>query len=226
MKKEITLCLLFLFSSLGIFAQVEGKIERKKKTKERIEKTASLSAGYFGQGITQPGLKIGLDYPLITTVKRVERYNRDGELYKTKVRKVEYFAGAHIGGFYHAKSETGLLLDVELGRRKVKTKGTKRSFGIGTGVLQTFRNGPTFSTSSTGTGFDQRAAAGQTSWQANIFLALGKDNFFIGRKNMNWEIKYKLLAQFPFGTAVGIRNFFEFSLAYPFDLQQRKRIKV
>ncbi len=223
-KKAIALCLLVLFS-IGMQAQKAEKVKRKIKTKEAAEKITFLNAGYMGQGITHPGLKIGIDYPLSAKLKRVEKYKRTGELRKTKVQKIEYFTGVNMGGFYHFKSETGLLLDLEVGRRMVRTNGRKRSFGLGTGTIQTFRNGPTFSTASNGTGFDQRSAAGQTGWQANFFVTYGKDNVFINSNSFNWELKYKLMAQFPFGTAIGLRNFVEFNIAFPFDLKQKRLIR-
>lgn len=92
----------------------------------------SISIAYFGEGITHPGLKIGVNYPFYTWEKTKGKSNgAEKRLYKN-------FALQPSLGFYHHQDyQTGLFVLPQLAYTRKNAKGAFTSFGVGAGYLHT-----------------------------------------------------------------------------------------
>lgn len=126
----------------------------------------SLSISYFGEGITHPGLKIGLNFPFHTWEKT-----------KTKGSGVEklfyksFSVQPSLGFYFHQDYQTGLFVLPQLAYSRRNAKGNYASFGLGVGYLRTFiprvyalENNEL-----------EKVSGGYNYLLSNYFITLGKD---------------------------------------------------
>ena len=93
----------------------------------------SISASYFGETVTHPGLKIGVTYQLKFWDKTKTRKNGDKRIIQ---RCIELSPG--IGFFYHKDYQTGLFVLPEWSYSRKNAKGNFLTAGIGAGYMRTF----------------------------------------------------------------------------------------
>lgn len=108
---KLSLCLLF-FCTAG---QAQGD-----------RQGPYLTVSYFGILGTHPGLKIGLEHPIVNWSKdKVGRSN-------------EGLLGANIIFYYHRRNQIGLGGTLEFGYRNLRVNGLHKSVNLGIGYLRTF----------------------------------------------------------------------------------------
>ena len=90
-------------------------------------KPKSISFSYFGETITHPGFKFGLNYQ----IKGWNSIKDDGQEIKKNIQ-----LSANIGFFYHKNYQTGLFILPILSYKRQKENGNFRAIGIGTGYLR------------------------------------------------------------------------------------------
>lgn len=179
MRKYIFSIIFFVFS-VGVMAQED-------------EKNFSLHWSYFGETITHPGTKIGVDYPLRTT--KISKLKKSG---KTFDKQKQIIVGGNLGVFYQRRYNTSLFLNAEVGYRRIKKKGSKLDFLFGVGYLKSFLNEDTYEVSDNGE-VNRVRLAGQSSFLSSISVSFGKDFGFTGSSPWGYHIKPSLYFQMPYG---------------------------
>ena len=113
------LVLLLTFSACELYAQ--------EKSSPR------LSIAYFGETITHPGLKIGINFPFHTWEKSKTKNNgTEKHLYKS------FDVQPSLGFYFHQDYQTGLFVLPQLAYTRKNAKGAYTSFGLGAGYMRTF----------------------------------------------------------------------------------------
>jgi hypothetical protein len=95
-----------------------------------------LQISYFGVNATRPGLKAGIETPLIHRA-----YNNAGSI--TSREQTLYLMPA-LGGWYHHGNTTNLFAGLELGYRYTWSRGFMLEAQAGTALLRSFRHGTTY----------------------------------------------------------------------------------
>lgn len=91
----------------------------------------AITVGYFGEMLTHPGIKVGLDYTLKT--KEILRV-RKGE---SKAFTRSYHLQPSLGVFYHRRYQTGVFASMEFGKTRQNSKGKFFGYGLHLGYLTT-----------------------------------------------------------------------------------------
>lgn len=155
-----------------------------------------VNISYFGQTITHPGLKAGLEYTLKS--KNFIRNKRNG----TQVpKKYELILTSNLGFFYQKRFNTSFLLNAEIGYRRVRNKGFKIELLLGAGTLRTFVNGDTYKVYNDGS-VERIRYAGQWGFAPSLSLGVGKDFGFVGNSSMGFHIKPVMYVQMPYNLTV------------------------
>lgn len=143
--------LLILFTTTEISAQ--------------IKKPTAISVSYFGETITHPGLKIGLDYEL-------KSWDRNKKKSTQKIISKSIILSSNIGFYFHKDYQTGAFALPELSYSRKNQKGNFRSIGLGVGYMRTFI--PNVYEVNTANEI-KRTIAGNNYFLSTCFVAFGKD---------------------------------------------------
>lgn len=127
----------------------------------------SISFSYFGEMITHPGFKIGLDYNL----KEWNKIKASKKKSSGKILKM-IMISPNIGSFYHRRYQTGVFFIPELKYKRQNPKRIFFEFGIGTGYLRTFIPN-TYKVMSNGE--VSKVIAGHNYFSTNYFLSFGRN---------------------------------------------------
>ncbi len=144
------IALLFLFMSLTV-AHGQGL------------RPQSISASYFGEMITHPGLKLGAHYSLSSW----EKTRKNGVTVNKGIQ-----VSPTIGFFYHRRYQTGLFVMPEIAYTRRNAKGHYFEVGAGFGYLRTFVPN-TYQVSASGE--VSKTSAGHNYFSGNLFLTFGKN---------------------------------------------------
>lgn len=93
----------------------------------------SISASYFGETVTHPGLKFGVTYQLKCWDKTKTKKNGKKRIFQKSIE-----LSPVIGVFYHKDYQTGLFVLPELSYSRKNAKGNFLTVGIGAGYMRTF----------------------------------------------------------------------------------------
>ncbi|MEZ5059018.1 MAG: hypothetical protein R2879_18445 [Saprospiraceae bacterium] len=88
----------------------------------------SWSAGYFGEMISHPGIKVAAHFNL----KSKEKTRKEKKITKS----IEW--SPSIYGFYHRRYQTGFILMPEITAKRINQKGNFWNLTLGAGYLRTF----------------------------------------------------------------------------------------
>ncbi len=127
----------------------------------------SLSASYFGEVITHPGLKLGVTYELKRWGK--SKIKRNGI---EKVIQQSFDLSPTVGFYYHKDYQTGLFAMPELSYTRKKANGNVVAYGVGAGYMRTFIPHVYDLTS---TGEIKKLHEGNNYLLTNYFISFGKD---------------------------------------------------
>lgn len=213
-NRQLILCIFALISFIPLYGQ-QPKTP-KNKIKNKINNQRYWSVGYTGHQITHPGLTFSYERGFRTHEILKTKYVKRKDLIRKKRKLTEWIVAPSLGFWIHPKNTTGILLDTELKNRRTKSKGFQWNYGIGAGLLQQFRNGKTYVSNENHTDFEIKNLAGEMAFQTNIFIALGRNNTFVEKRNWNWEFKKKIMLQAPHGTGIRIHFFWMLNVYKPF----------
>jgi hypothetical protein len=93
----------------------------------------SIYASYFGETVTHPGLKVGVNYQLKNWDKT--KIKKSGN---EKVIQKSIDFSPSIGLFYHNDYQTGLFVLPELSYSRKNVKGIYMTYAVGAGYMRTF----------------------------------------------------------------------------------------
>ena len=151
MKKIIT-CLLALNAFVCIYSQ------------ELPKQPVTLTIAYFGEMITNPGLKIGLEVGWKSWESSKTKKDGTAKSYSTNLNP-----GVGIGFYYHKDYQTGLFLVPELGITRQSQRGGYWGGGFGLGYLFAL----TPNTYSVEGGEVEKTTAGHGYFISDIFILKG-----------------------------------------------------
>lgn len=149
---------------------------------------------YFGESITHPGLKLGMEYSI---------WNKTGVRNKKNGKQLPYrrelLLIGSLSGYVHPRNHVGMLLGGEIGYRNVRKKGFMYEASAGIGYLHTFLQGDTY-TVNDHSKVDQVSLAGQPNLSFLLSVGIGKDYRLVHNKPWAWHIKTTAFTQYPYGS--------------------------
>lgn len=154
MLTKLTLLFMVTIVSVNLFSQETRPI--------------SINMSYFGETITHPGLKLGIEYPVkLITTKKTKKSGKEIEKHKS------LFVATNLAFYYQKRYNTGVLLNAEFGYRKHSKKGFKIEYLVGFGGIRTFLNSETFEVTENGL-VEPIKFAGQFGLLPSIAIGFGK----------------------------------------------------
>lgn len=161
----------------------------------QVKQPESINISYYGEIITHPGIRIGVDYDL----KKREK-TKDLRSENTKTIQHNLLFRPSIGLFYHTDYQTGLFIIPEIAYKRQNEKGSFIEFGIGAGYLRTFIPNTYI--------VDKNDAAekvypGYNYFASEYFVSFGKDLQIKKNIPLSWYIKPQFMyamPNFPVGT--------------------------
>lgn len=169
----------------------------------------SIYASYFGETVTHPGLRVGLNYQLKDWSKT--------KLMKSGTEKViqnNMDLSPSIGFFYHKDYQTGLFILPELVYSRKNVKGNYITYGFGAGYMRTFIPN-VYDLNSNGE--IEKIHTGYNYCITDFSVAFGKDLSVQKNIPMNIYIKPQFLYAFP-NYSKGIWYFIlELGVSYKLD---------
>jgi hypothetical protein len=152
-------------------------------------KPVAVSASWFGETITHPGIKMGLTFQLKSYEKSKAKKNGKQKLI-TKSIDLTPSAGA----FYHKNYQTAVFVIPELSYSRKNARGNYKSAGIGAGYMRTFvPNVYEFN----GGGDIKKIHAGNNYFVTSCFITFGKELTFLKNIPAGIYIKPQLLYALP-----------------------------
>ncbi len=108
------------------------------------KKPLPWSISYYGNLVTHPGFKIGMDWHLLRIDKEKTR--------RSKTKNISKFllVTPSVAYYFHPKSHTGLLVAADLQWRKYGNRGFYTAASLGLGYYTKFNSGETLEVSSDG----------------------------------------------------------------------------
>jgi len=178
----------------------------------------SIFVSYFGETITHPGLKIGVDFQLKSWDKTKIKKNKDKKIIQKGIDLIQ-----GIGFFYHKDYQTGIFILPELSYSKKNAKGNFLMAGIGAGYMRTFIPN-VYDLNSNGE--IERMHAGYNYFLTNYSITFGKD---LSKKKMiplSIFIKPQLMYVLPNATN-GVSYFaLELGVSYKLIKNKKNSMKI
>lgn len=125
-------------SALLIFWMTVGSIHAQDTISEcyiRTQGFESVSLSYFGEMITHPGLKAGVNYQLKSWINPKERKSQKKDHYIFNVKSI--LLGGSLGAFSHNRYQSGYFTILEPKYRTENMNGFFWELGLGGGYLRT-----------------------------------------------------------------------------------------
>lgn len=158
----------------------------------------TISASYFGEVITHPGLKLGATYELKYWGK--SKIKRNGI---EKVFQQSFDLSPTVGFYYHKDYQTGLFVMPELSYTRKKVNGNFVTYGLGAGYMRTFIPN-VYDLNSNGE--IEKVYKGNNYFLTNYFIAFGKDLSLMHNIPMDIYIKPQFMYALP-NYAMGVMSF-------------------
>lgn len=193
---RLLVTILFVFAFTDLFSQKD--------------KLSSISYSYFGEMITHPGFKLGVNYQL----KHWEKDQGTKKTGETQPISKSILIGPTIGFFYHKRYQTGLFIMPEVKYKRQNQQGRFYELGVGLGYLRTFIPN-TYEVNENG---EVRAtSAGHHYFATSYFVSFGKDLSVTKNIPVAYFIKPQFLyavPNFPKGT-----GYFAFEIGMNYKLK-------
>jgi hypothetical protein len=131
----------------------------------------AVSVSYFGEQLTHPGLKVGVEWSLV-----------DGTSRRGMDRAL--LVQPSLAAWTHPDITNGVLVDGQLIYRKTRPRGFKREVLVGTGFVRTANASPTY------TSDGQRVwADGRVRPMVSVGIGLGRDLSKRRDLPLAWQIR-------------------------------------
>ncbi len=175
---------------------------------QEITQQVTVNVSYFGKTISHPGLKIGIEYPLM--VVDVEKLKKSGvAIPKTK----SIFLTGNLIYNHHRRYNSIVLVNTEIGYRITRKKGFKMGVLLGFGGLRTIIDEDTYQVSDQGK-IKLIRHPGQWGFAPSLSFELGKDMGF--QKSLPWayHLKPSFYFQIPYNHSFLMNFVLEFGVSY------------
>ena len=193
---------------LFIFSYLLGGIwfSNNDLSAQAIKPGPSIQASYFGGYGVYPGMKVGMEFSLLS--KEKYRTRRSRERVKTK----EIFTTANLGGYVHPQNNAYIFLNGEIGYRKIRNNGFKKEVLLGLGYLRAIHLPKTYELGSD-TAPNEVNFAGQGGIMPSIAIGFGWD---YRHKDIPiaWHIRPTLAVQTPYNHSVLLHPAVEVGISY------------
>lgn len=207
---------IYFFSLLGIFCLPSQRVWSQDSLLVGFERM-EWEAAYFGELATHPGLKLGINYPFGHRLKIKEKNKAYRSPYHI-LKKKQWVLGTNLLFYHQAQNHTGYLVNLEMGRRRIKNK-TKRAsrytlwgIDLGLGYYRYLLSGTTFHANQNG--FESSRGQGSAlmpslsfSWGRSLRSAKPQPGFLY--------VKLSSLYEIPFGIGFQMRLGLESGVIYP-----------
>lgn len=155
----------------------------------------AVTVSYFGEMMSHPGLKVGIDYSLKTWDKEKAKKG------VSKILTKSYQFSPSVGFYYHRRYQTGSFLNAELSRKRQNAKGGFFSYGLNLGYLGTLVPN-NFVMDDTGI-VERKLGVHYYVW-SGLSLMFGKDFSIQHETPFGWFVKPQFMYALPnFPTGVG-----------------------
>ncbi len=169
----------------------------------------SFSVAYYGEMITHPGMKVGVNYRLKKWTKTKEN---KGGIQKQITKR--YLLSPSIGFYYHKRYQTGVFLIPEIKYQRAHQKGRYIEMGLGAGYLRTFIPN-TYTVDDNGE--VDNTSAGYNYFATNLFFTFGHQLKVRNTGVTGYYIKPQFMYALPnFSRGVG---YFALELGLIFSIQ-------
>ncbi len=221
-------CLILTCCHTKSFAQKKAKSSNNEVLEEEISRNnipnhgkLRLKAGYFGEFLVHPGVKVGLEYTLWRKDKQKIRYwkRKDKEYAKSRTRTI--FMAGNTAAYYHPNNHTGTFLNFEVGYRKYKNKNKKSSrahrikfkeIAVGYGYYRYFLHGTTLKWN--GDDF-VRTLGTQGAFMPYFGFGWGRDFSLKGKQTHSWHVRPVIFLEIPYGTLGLLHYAIEMGWSFP-----------
>jgi hypothetical protein len=211
-KKYLLLLIVGVMAgNMAINAQNSTKFTMRF-SKDDSPKTYPLNVAYYGIMTFHPGIKLGVDYPILRLVnKRQNGFLHDiGLMRKQSTVRWQLWLSGNIMTYHHKKNHVGLLLIPELTARRISHSGWYADISLGTGYARYFL--PTTYQVSNNNTVEQVNNAGRTYVALTFAPAFGLDRSIKKANAARWYMKPNLLLLMPYNQAITLNYAFEFGV--------------
>ena len=164
-----------------------------------------VSFSYFGETITHPGFRLGVDYSL----KEYEKIKRSG-----KISYRSFLFTPSTGMFYHKGYQTSAFVLAEFSYKRMNENGRFFSVGIAPGYLRTFIPN---SYAIKADGVIEKITTGNNYFLGDISLTFGKDLSINKDIPIAYYVKPQFLKAIP--SASNATNYFALELGVQYKLE-------
>jgi hypothetical protein len=133
--------------------------------KQANDSLCTAYVSYFGESITHPGLKLGMQF-ILSGKNPIIKPNA-----KTVYRQLT--VRPNIGFYYHPGNHTGVFINTEIGFRIIRPRGFMGQISLGAGYQRTFLAAKTYELSEQDD-FRRVVLAGSNQFMPSMNIALGK----------------------------------------------------
>ena len=170
---------ILLYVVLLIQLHVEAQTEEIADTtnNESYGKYA-LTAAYFGETITHPGLTVGLEYTF------------------WEGRKINLVSSVNLGGYIHPRHHKAMFLELQGGLRRISSYGLYFDFLIGAGYFHTWADGDVYVANDQGD-VEEISNVGRPHLMTNLALGIGWDFYKKGSLPLKLFLHVKPLFIYP-----------------------------
>ncbi len=161
-----------------------------------------LRVAYFGEFITHPGFKLGVETPFSVRLKEKKRITKE----KSKL------LAASVGMYHHVDNHYGTFLLTEVGGKGTRPKGFTTERWMGIGYFRSWLASPTFEVDDNGE-VDQLTGAGRNRVMLSFAYGIGWDLSRHGLP-LRWNLKPTLFLEIPYNNTIMPRVAWEMGVSY------------
>lgn len=202
----------FLFLLFSISCSTQLLAQRKQKIIEPIDDPAyknwTIGAGYFSNGIANPGLILSAEKPF--RLLRQTKVNRKG---KERIKYKSLAMSGQLGGYHHNYNHVGMLVSTRLLRRVTYPFGLFTESGLGVGYFHQIQDAPTFEVTPTNEVIE-RGTVGQGAIAPSITIGFGWDRWFKNQSRLTYFLRASYLVQIPYNQSFILRTPLELGVTY------------
>jgi hypothetical protein len=144
-----------------------------------------VSVSYFGDQLVHPGLKVGVEYPLLSRTSRLRSMERS------------LYVAPNLGVTWHPEHHTAAFVNGELGYRRTRESGWKRELILGLGAMRSNNASPTYTPDG-----DRVLLDGHTYVMPSVAVGFGRDLTDKRDLPLAWHVRPTLYMQAPYNTSI------------------------
>lgn len=205
-----------LFLLLLMVGMQAASAQKRVTTTENLPRVPiRWNYSYLGEMGTHPGFKVGMERHLtgFKSTKTIQRKSGDPRI---KERTRIFFFTVNAGTYYHRNNNLGMLVNSEIGYRKIRAQGLKSEALLGIGYIQNFWPGTTYQVQADGS-ITSRTFTSNGGFSTHFSLGFGRDLTFIRDRRWAWHFRPTVLWQLPYNTGIVTRFFLELGITCQFS---------